>query len=189
MNIAYCQQALGFLLWLVARPKPDMAREYNIAASMATKCPKASAARVKQMPCHLKPTREIGLMYVRRSTPGATDPMHVFADARFAPTSSVSHGGSEHLVEGNLVTWNSRRQSNVTNSATESELVEAVDTNLQARNVALLMAGMKSVCSRSLWRVAALLLSTWLATWRRCRDVHDASASKRTSCTKEWQKG
>lgn len=36
---------------------------------------------------HLKPTRGIRLMSVRRSTPGVIETMHVFADDKFAPAS------------------------------------------------------------------------------------------------------
>lgn len=63
---------------------------------------------------YLKTTREIRRMYARRSTRGVMDPMHVFADASFAPTGSASRGlrrrGLHHL-EVQKTLWQPRRQS------------------------------------------------------------------------------
>lgn len=69
------------------------------AASMTTKCPRATAPRVRRILGYVKPPREIGRMHVRRGSPGVMDPMHVLADASFAPTSSALHGGTVRLVE------------------------------------------------------------------------------------------
>lgn len=142
VHTIYCQQALGSLLWLVTHTRPDMVWAYCIVASMTARCPKAAAAYVRHMPRYFKTTREIGLIYARRRTPHVMGPMHVLAEASFAPTCSASRRAGMCFAGGNLVTWKSRRQPMITTSRAESELVAAVDAHLDARNAALLMAEM-----------------------------------------------
>lgn len=84
------------VLWTTSQA--DIAHKYPLVLALA------------HMLDYFKATRAIG-MYVCRSTPGVMDPMHVFADASFAPTGSASPGGSVCFIEGNLVTWKSRRKS------------------------------------------------------------------------------
>lgn len=54
VHIKYCQQALGSLLWLVTRTRPDLAWAYSVAASMTTRNPKEAAVRVRHMLGYLK---------------------------------------------------------------------------------------------------------------------------------------
>ena len=64
----------------------------------------------------------------------------VHADASFAPGGGASHGGSIAFVHGNPVAWKSHRQSVVSASTAESELIEAADAHLHARTIMLMLA-------------------------------------------------
>jgi len=136
-NIKFCQQALGGLLWLVTRTRPDLAWAYSVAASMTTRNPREAATRVRHLLGYLKGTMEVGLQY-DRSFPVGGRVLDLYADASFAPMGGASHGGSVAYLSGNLLTWKSHRQSLIAMSTAESELIEAADAHLHGRVLSLL---------------------------------------------------
>lgn len=99
MHIRYCQQALGSLLWLVARTRPDMAWACSIVANIATRSPKPATASVRHVCGYIMSAREVVHTYVRRSR---VDPMRGFAYTSFVPAGFASHRGRAHLFEGVL---------------------------------------------------------------------------------------
>ncbi len=138
VNVKYCQQALGSLLWLVTRTRPDLTWAYSVAASMTTRNPKEAANRVRHMLGYLKNTIELGFVYSRNDEGLCAIDVH--ADASFAPGGGASHGGSIAYVHGNPVAWKSHRQTVVSASTAESELIEAADAHLHARTIMLMLA-------------------------------------------------
>jgi len=136
-NIKFCQQALGGLLWLVTRTRPDLAWAYSVAASMTTRNPREAANRVRHLLGYLKATMEVGLQHDRQS-PEIGKVIDLYADASFAPMGGAPHGGAVPYLHGNLVAWKSHRQSLVAMSTAESELIEAADAHLHGRVLSLL---------------------------------------------------
>ena len=108
VSIKFCQQALGSLLWLVMRTRPDLTWAYSVAASLMTRNPKEAANRVRHMLGCLKSTIELGFVYSRNDTHMCAIDVH--ADASFAPGADASHSGSIAFVHGNSVAWKSHRQ-------------------------------------------------------------------------------
>jgi hypothetical protein len=107
INIKFCQRALGSLLWLVTRTRPDMAWSYSVAASMTTRMPQEAAARTRHLLGYLKQARGVGLVF-RRPQQGYHR-VDIYADASFAPAGGPSHdGGAVAYVAGCPVLWKSR---------------------------------------------------------------------------------
>lgn len=94
---------------------------------------------------------ELGLVYERVGQ-DPTKKVDVYADASFAPGGGASHGGSITYVYGCPVSWKSRRQTVVSASTAESELIEAADAHLHARPIVLLLAELEQ-------RVATMFLA------------------------------
>lgn len=66
---------------------------------MTTRSPKATAACAKQVLGRLMSAHELRLMCAHRSTLGAMDATHVFAEACFALEGSASQGGRVHFID------------------------------------------------------------------------------------------
>ena len=86
----------------------------------------------------MKSTIELGFVY--RKNDAELCAIDVHADASFAPGGGASHGGAITFLYGNPVAWKSHRQSVVSASTAESELIEATDAHLHARTVMLMLA-------------------------------------------------
>ena len=126
---------VGALLWISLRTRPDIAWAVSRAASYVTTDSDLCHSRVKHIMQYLFGTFNQGLSY-KPVSGNARRHRWSFADASFAPQGSRSHEGAlvihgsspsaptEHPeLGGNLVYWKSGRQSFVTLSTAESELV------------------------------------------------------------------
>lgn len=136
----YYQQALGSLLWLVTYSRPDMVWAYSIPSNVTTRCPKGSHSGY-DTPASKSP-RENVLPHLRRSAPGLMDPIHMCCRCHPCTgrlcVAQRQHGFCPRIL-GDIAIEN---QTIVTTSTAASELVEALNADLQAPNVALVMAEM-----------------------------------------------
>jgi hypothetical protein len=140
VNLKYCQRALGSLLWLVTRTRPDMAWAYSAAATMVSLNTKKAADRVRHLLGYLIRTIEHGLVYRKKHV--GLKHVDVFADASYAPTGRKSYGGMITYVKGCPVAWKSKWQTVTAMSTAESELIESAEAHVHARPVVLLLGEM-----------------------------------------------
>ncbi len=101
----------------------------------------ACALRLKHICQYLCAERDVGLHYpfgpesCLQEHP--EDWIVSFSDASFASTGSASHTGQTHFYNGRLVHWASSRQTLVSQSSCEAELIAALTTFNNATNLQL----------------------------------------------------
>eukprot|EP00971_Amphidinium_carterae_P274394 5445248-Amphidinium_carterae.1 len=120
----------GSLNWIALRSRPDISWAVSRAASLVSRDPSLAYHRFRHITQFLRWTIDYGLKYVPLQQQQRTM-WWACADASFAPTGEASHegvalvqGGSSQLQEaGNLVHWKSTRQSLISKSSCEAELL------------------------------------------------------------------
>lgn len=83
--IRLCQKAVGEVLWLTTRARPDIMFAVSRMGSSSTRAPNAVLAAALQLKGYLMATSEEGLMFNVKE--GEVPTLTVFTDAGFAPDS------------------------------------------------------------------------------------------------------
>ena len=159
------QAAVGELLWLSTRTRPDISFGVGRAATVLSVDPGLALQRVKRIHRYLRgsmnhslisrkfgeadyqvPVVERQLMDVmdRRGLwsdeyEGARLAVDTQADASFAPDASYSHGGFIISVGSMAVHWRSSRQKVVTSSSAEAELYTQAEASHSGEGVVMLL--------------------------------------------------
>ena len=128
--IREAQKITGELLWLTQRSRPDLAFHLSIMASHVLKNPEKVVKVGSRILGFLQRTKARGLLLV----PGGVT-LQAFSDSSFAPTGRRSHTGTLVCLYNCPVAWRSGRQSFVTLSTAECELVASIDSIVLARAV------------------------------------------------------
>ena len=120
-----CQALCGELLWLSIRTRPDLCFAVSMMAQRQAKHPSEAWERGLQILRYLRGHLDIALAYgpVGDTELTTADAM---SDASFAPQGERSHQCSLTFLGGAVITWYSGRQSFITQSTCESELVALV---------------------------------------------------------------
>ena len=128
------QTLTGELLWLSGRSRPDLMHSVSTMSSLCVKNPELVERIGLRVLGYLKATAGVSLWYKP-----ATAEFEIlgYSDASFAPLGSRSVGCSVACFLGCPVSWRSGRQSVVSLSVAEAELLEAV-------NCVQLMLGLSS---------------------------------------------
>ena len=124
-QIRRAQKAVGELLWLLTRSRPDLMYVMARMCSQVSKCPSRVLEVADQVKGYLKGSAGSGLKFSRDDDEETV--MRVFTDASFSPDGSESHGCVIVMLGGAPISWKSGRQSMVTLSTAESELLEVVE--------------------------------------------------------------
>ena len=124
-QIKKAQKAVGELLWLLTRSRPDLMYVMARMCSQVSKCPVRVLEVAGQVKGYLKSTAGHGLRFKKSEEDEVV--MRVFTDASFSPDGSESHGCVVVLLGAAPISWKSGRQSMVTLSTAESELREVVE--------------------------------------------------------------
>ncbi|CAE7618847.1 GIP, partial [Symbiodinium sp. CCMP2456] len=114
------QRITGELLWVAQRTRLDVAYSVGLMASLVARSPQyvvKLGTRVLEYLCNTKAHR---LTLV----PGKADGIRIYTDASFAPHGEHSITGAVLQYDECCVVWKSKRQSLVTLSTAESELVD-----------------------------------------------------------------
>ena len=163
-EIHMAQQLTGEILWLAQRSRPDISFASSIMASLCLKQPRQVI--------------EIGMKtlgYLQRTTKyqlrirWEENSLVMFCDAAYAPQSARSHGGWLVMYGGSPIMWRSGRQSMITLSTAEAELLAIIDGAIAMKGVEALLMDMglqveeKQIASDS---TAALSISTGSSSWR-----------------------
>ncbi|CAE7219174.1 RE1 [Symbiodinium natans] len=128
--IREAQKITGELLWISQRSRPDLAFHLSIMASHVLKNPEKVIQIGSRILGFLQRTKARGLLLV----PGGVT-LQAFSDSSFAPTGRRSHTGTLVCLYNCPVAWRSGRQSFVTLSTAECELVASIDSIVLARAV------------------------------------------------------
>ena len=100
-----------------------------------SQCIKETAA---QMRSYLKGTQSEGLSYKEKPEDPVT--LYVYSDSSFAPDSDESHGCFVVMINGGLEFWRSGRQSTITLSTAESELMELVEAMVAGESLYVIIS-------------------------------------------------
>ena len=136
-DIKEAQAITGALLWLSTRTRPDLAYVVSRCGQQATKNPGLSVSLGKQALSYLKSTLDVGIdvpyvigsafsVHGLLSLPRTERVLELYTDASHSPCGGRSIQGIFLLWKGVPVTWESSRQSFVTLSSAEAELVTMI---------------------------------------------------------------
>ncbi|CAE7263495.1 GIP [Symbiodinium natans] len=121
-SVRTAQRLTGEILWLSQRTRPDLAFTACVLATLSTKAPERAARIAERALAYVQQTKAFAL------TADADDTgLVAYSDASFAPDGNRSHTGWVVFLYGSPVCWRSARQSFVTLSTAESELVAGLD--------------------------------------------------------------
>ncbi|CAE7474049.1 RE2 [Symbiodinium sp. CCMP2592] len=115
-----CQALCGEMLWLAIRTRPDL----SFAVSMMAQCMAARPAEAWERGLQMRKHPGVAIGYGPPSKSLAI--ASAMSDASFAPDASRSHQCALTFLGGSLITWSSGRQSFITQSTCEAELVALV---------------------------------------------------------------
>jgi len=148
-EITTAQKMVGSIIWISTHSRPDVSYATSRAAATIKRNPVLAAQRAKRILRYLSGTKTFGLRYepfqdadyiptknadvvenaLESRALDEDRPTHqrlqvrTFGDASFAPAGKESHGGACCFVGRSLVAWRSSRQTLITESTAESELV------------------------------------------------------------------
>ncbi|CAE7242537.1 GIP [Symbiodinium sp. CCMP2592] len=117
------QRITGELLWVAQRSRVDISYCVGLMASWVARFPRQVLKIGTRVLEYLANTRSNRLMLI----PGKADGLRIFTDASFAPHGSHSITGIALMYDECCVVWKSKRQSIVTLSTAESELVSGCE--------------------------------------------------------------
>ncbi|CAE7397683.1 GIP, partial [Symbiodinium sp. CCMP2456] len=121
-TVRTAQRLTGEILWLSQRTRPDLAFTACVLASLSTKAPQRAIRIAEKALAYVQRTKALSL------TANADDTgLIAYSDASYAPEGNRSHTGWVVFLHGSPVCWRSARQSFVTLSTAEAELVAGLD--------------------------------------------------------------
>ena len=148
-EVKEAQKAVGELLWLVTRSRPDLAYSVSKMGSMVTKAPRAVLKIYQQVVGFLMNTIEEGLRFETTEDEPVT--IQAYSDASFAPHDDRSHGCFLIKINSSPVLWRSGRQGVMTISTAESELMELIDAISAGESISSVLGEIASPITKYGW--------------------------------------
>ena len=140
------QKLVGELLWLSGRTRMDVSFHVSKLGHYTTKFPAQVARDSLKVLAYLAGTSHLRLRYGRFDEPWigeqtlrfsrTSSVVESWSDASFAQSDERSHSGIALVLAGGLVSWHSSKQSLVSLSTAESEMISAVESLTMARALA-----------------------------------------------------
>ena len=166
-SIRLAQKQVGEVLWVVTRTRPELMYATAIMGSLTLKSPTVVAEIYDQILGYLQSTPRDGLVFRRKDLDPAV--LDFFADASFAPQGGVSHGAFVIQLNGNPILWRSGKQSLVTQSTAESEMLEVIEAMLGGESIYVMAQEIFDVVLRRIWsdsQAAVAILTQEGGSWR-----------------------
>ena len=132
-HIREAQRVIGELVWVATRTRPDLALTINRLASMITKDPNQVIELVKQVWYYLANTIDHGLLF---KNPPEENQLNIYTDASFG---EICIGCHLVMWGSSMLLWKSGKQSVVTASTAEAELVEILEGALSGDAVRVVL--------------------------------------------------
>ena len=185
--IKAAQKATGEMLWLVTRTRADLMYAVSRMGSNVTKAPQKVLQIYQQIKGYLKKTWKLGL----RFDAAGQDPVTIeaFSDASFAPEGEVSHGAFLVKVAGCLVFWRSGRQSFITLSTAEAEMMEIMESMVAGESIGAIADEIYGELHRKSWtdsQAALSILSSDGGPWRTRHLRLRAAAARQSINQGNW---
>ena len=146
LDVPY-REAVGSLLFLAMVSRPDIAYAVGVVSRYLDNYDKSHWNAVRRIMSYLKGTRDYGLLFPRNND--SDTPMLVgFSDSDYAADVDTRRSTTGYLfmISGGCVTWSSKRQSIVTLSTTEAELVAACEACKEAIWLRKLLSDIEHGC-------------------------------------------
>ena len=163
-ELRVAQQWAGELLWVSQRTRPDIAFAASLVGSLATRAPRRAAQVAEKVLGFLQRTLDLALVYDNDNSGLAA-----FCDASFAPEGGRSHSGWAVQLGGCTIAWRSSRQSTVTLSTAEAELMAMSEAVLALQSVDSMLQDVKTVVKPHLLfsdSTSALAIANGSGSWR-----------------------
>ncbi len=157
-EVKTAQKVVGELLWVVTRSKPDLMYVVSKMGSRVTKSPRMVVRAGDQVRGYLKSTQEDGIIFKKR-IPDSPLQMNVFTDASFSPEGEESHGCVVVMMNDAPVAWKSSRQSVISLSTAESELLEIIEGFTVGESTAVVFEEIMGSFPKVLWSDSQSALS------------------------------
>ncbi|CAL1147447.1 unnamed protein product [Cladocopium goreaui] len=185
--IRSCQKAVGEVLWLTTRARPDIMYAVSRMGSSSTRAPHAVLAAALQLKGYLMATSDEGLMFNVKE--GESPVLTVYTDAGFAPDAQESHGSFVVLLGTTPIFWRSGRQSYITLSTAEAELTEIVEGMIAGESIYVILAELFPVVHKLLKtdsQSALAILSNDGGNWRTRHLRLRCSFARQSILAGEW---
>ncbi|CAE7943851.1 GIP [Symbiodinium sp. KB8] len=129
-EIKQAQKRVGELMWLMSRTRPDLQYIVALMSSRLLRTPELVNRIGQRLLDYLNETIGYRIKLVQDEEEDFA--LNVFTDSSFAPSGGRSHGASAVFLGRSPLTWRSSRQTLVTLSTAESELIEGIEGTLLA---------------------------------------------------------
>ena len=163
-DVRTAQRLTGEILWLSQRTRPDLAYTACLLASLSTKAPQRAIRIAEKALAYLQRTKALTL------TANADDTcLCAYSDASYAPEGNRSHTGWVVFLHGAPVCLRSARQSFVTLSTAESELVAGLDAVVALQSAEAMLQDFGVIGLDKTLRVdsqSALAIAAGQGSWR-----------------------
>ena len=124
----------GEILWVSQRSRPDISFVSELISSLCTRAPERAIRVAERALFYLMDTREWVMQYIPQSSVLAG-----YGDISFAPSGHISHGGWLVTARSCPIAWRSSRQSLVTLSTAEAELIALQEAALAVSSIDALL--------------------------------------------------
>ena len=158
------QQLTGEVLWVTQRTRPDLSYACSMMATLSTKNPQQAVDAGRKALGYLRRTIGYGLR-IRWEPLGLV----MYSDAAYAPQGGRSHGGWLVAYGSVPLAWRSGRQSMITLSTAEAELLAIIDGAVALKGIEAILSDVgEQVSSRCIASdsTSALSITTGASSWR-----------------------
>ncbi|CAE7390987.1 unnamed protein product [Symbiodinium natans] len=163
-DVHLAQQLTGELLWVSQRSRPELSFVTSLMSALTTKAPSRVITIGMKALGYLQRTQ------ARQLTIGYDGSgLALFCDAAYAPESGRSHSGWAVFWAGSAIVWRSGRQSVISLSTAESELISMLDGAVATLGVEALLQDIGvEVSARTIYTdsTSALAISSGSGGWR-----------------------
>ena len=136
-DVRGAQKVVGELLWLLTRTRPDLMFAMSKLCSQVLRAPKKVQEVAQQVRGYLRMTKREGLKFEKQEAEEAMT-MKVYTDASFAPDGAESHGCVIVKMGSSVISWKSGKQTLISLSTAEAELLEVVEGMALGESTAVL---------------------------------------------------
>ena len=136
-DVRGAQKVVGELLWLLTRTRPDLMFVMSKLCSQVLRAPKKVQEVAQQVRGYLRMTKREGLKFEKQEAEEAMT-MKVYTDASFAPDGAESHGCVIVKMGSSVISWKSGKQTLISLSTAEAELLEVVEGMALGESTAVL---------------------------------------------------
>ena len=163
-DVHLAQQLTGELLWVSQRSRPELSFVTSLMSALTTMAPSRVITIGMKALGYLQRTQ------ARQLTIGYDGSgLALFCDAAYAPESGRSHSGWAVFWAGSAIVWRSGRQSVISLSTAESELISMLDGAVATLGVEALLQDIGvEVSARTIYTdsTSALAISSGSGGWR-----------------------